>query len=249
MNFLTLPKRTTGVRKFGITSIIDLGLTIDQLTSILKDYSELIDFAKIGIGTAYITPNLSEKIRLYQNHNVIPYFGGTLFEKCYHQNKLAEFVDFLHSQKVDWIEISCGTIDIPLEERINIIKNLKHEFNVLAEVGSKDSNKALSTEDWINEMYSLLDAGSQYCIAEGRQSGTAGIYQTNGQVRMDVFQELTSNVNINRIIFEAPTAKQQMFFINQIGANVNLGNVKPEDVLILEAERCGLRSETFFLED
>src|SRR5690606_30230334 len=100
-----------------------------------------------------------------------------------------------------------------------------------------------------NEMYSLLDAGSQYCITEGRQSGTAGIYQTNGQVRMDVFQELTSNVNINRIIFEAPTAKQQMFFINQIGANVNLGNVKPEDVLILEAERCGLRSETFFLED
>jgi len=52
-----------------------------------------------------------------------------------------------------------------------------------------------------------------------------------------------------RIIFEAPTAKHQMYFIKQFGPNVNLGNVKIQDVVVLEAQRLGLRSETFFMED
>lgn len=249
MQFLKLPERTTGKRTYGLTSIIDLGLPIEHLSSILQDYGEFIDFAKFGIGTAYITPNLAEKVQLYKDFNVIPYFGGTLFEKCYYQNKMIDLVAFLRANDIEWIEISCGTIDISLKERMEVIQSLKSEFNILAEVGSKDPAKTLTTNDWINEINSLLEAGSQYCITEGRDSGTAGIYDSNGQVRTDVIQELVNKLNINQIIFEAPTAKQQMFFINQFGANVNIGNVKPQDVLVLEAERCGLRSETFFLED
>ena len=53
----------------------------------------------------------------------------------------------------------------------------------------------------------------------------------------------------NRLIFEAPTAKSQMYFINMIGANVNLGNVVPRDVVLLETQRRGLRNETFYLKD
>lgn len=168
MHFLKLPQRTTRKRTYGITSIMDLGLPVDQLSSILKDYSDFIDFAKLGIGTAYITPNLTKKILLYQAYNVTPYFGGTLFEKCYYQNKITELTRFLKDNNVDWIEISCGTLDIPLKVRLNLIQDLKHEFNILAEVGSKNVIKKMSTDEWINEISLLLDAGSRYCITEGR---------------------------------------------------------------------------------
>jgi phosphosulfolactate synthase len=86
-------------------------------------------------------------------------------------------------------------------------------------------------------------------ITEGRDSGTSGIYEKNGTIKDGFIRELTEAIDYKRIIFEAPTPRQQMDFINEIGANVNLGNVKLTDVLVLEAQRCGLRSETFFMED
>ena len=39
--------------------------------------------------------------------------------------------------------------------------------------------------------------------------------------------------------------RQEAQVILQFGPNVRLGNVKPRDVLGLEALRCGLRYETF----
>ncbi|WP_077211258.1 phosphosulfolactate synthase [Bacillus dakarensis] len=249
MDFLKLPQRTTGDRTFGLTSIIDFGTPIGELTNILEDYHPFIDIAKIGIGSAYITPNLQKKIDLYKAYNIKPYCGGTLFEKCYSQNKIPEFLQCLRNLGIQWVEVSNGTIEIPLVQRLDLIQKIKKDFNVIAEVGSKDGDKELSISQWKKEMQLLLEAGSEYVITEGRDSGSAGIYSSNGAVKSNLIRELIKDIDHKRIIFEAPTPKHQMYFINEIGANVNLGNVKLNDVLVLEAQRCGLRSETFFLED
>lgn len=248
MDFLRLPKRTTGIRSYGLTSIVDFGTPIGELKNFLHDYHQYIDIAKIGIGTAYVTPNLKEKIELYQSYHVKPYCGGTLFEKCYQQNKVDEYMDSLLTLGIEWIEISNGTLDIPLHERLDIISQAKKDFRVIAEVGSKDCSKEMSIADWQEEIKILLDAGCEYVITEGRDSGTAGIYDSNGSIKDNLIQQLLKGIDYKKIIFEAPTPKHQMYFINEIGANVNLGNVKISDVLILETQRCGLRSETFNLE-
>lgn len=107
----------------------------------------------------------------------------------------------------------------------------------------------MAVSQWKNEMKQLLEAGCQYVITEGRDSGTAGIYEKNGNIKCNLINELVKDIDSRKIIFEAPTPKNQMYFIKEIGANVNLGNVKIHDVLVLEAQRCGLRSETFYLED
>lgn len=249
MNFLQLPKRTSGNRSHGITSIVDFGISIGELTNVLMDYHNLIDIAKIGIGSAYVSPKLQEKVRLYQEFNIKPYFGGTLFEKCFHQQKLLHYFDWLKELGVEWVEVSNGTFDIPLSERLKIIHDIKDHFHILAEVGSKDTKKRLATSEWINEINQLLQAGCQYVITEGRDSGTAGIYNQDGAVDSGLVHELITAIDYKRIIFEAPTPKQQMYFINEVGPNVNLGNVKISDILLLEAQRQGLRSETFFLEE
>jgi len=247
MDFLDVPLRTQGERSYGLTSIADFGTPLGQLEAYLQDYHSYIDIAKIGIGSAYVTPNLLEKINLYKKYNVIPYCGGTLFEKCVAQEKLDEYAKSLQKLGIEWIEISNGTIDIPLHKRISLIKKLKQHFNVIAEVGSKDQDKEMPLSEWEHEINLLLATGCKYVITEGRDSGTAGIYNRSGNVNMDLINQISQNIDVNKVIFEAPTPKQQMFFINQFGANVNLGNVKLHDVLVLESQRLGLRSETFFL--
>ncbi|MBS4176788.1 phosphosulfolactate synthase [Lederbergia citrea] len=249
MEFLEIPERTSGKRTYGLTSVIDLGTPIEELRNILNDFSHIIDIAKIGIGTAYITPNFQNKVNLYKKHNIKVYCGGTFFEKCYYQNKIPEYATYLHKLGIEWIEVSSGTLDIPIEERLNLIHLLKKDFHVIAEVGSKDASKEMTISEWKEEIQLLLDAGCKYVITEGRDSGTSGIYEKNGKIKSCLISELLEDIDSQKIIFEAPTPKHQMYFINEIGPNVNLGNVKMNDVLVLEAQRCGLRCETFYLED
>lgn len=249
MVFLKLPERTIKDRTYGMTSIADFGIPIGELKHILEDYHSFIDIAKIGIGSAYVTPNIKEKIKLYKQYDVHVYCGGTLFEKFYAQGKMDDFLLYLDELSIDWIEISTGILDIPLEKRVDLVEKCKRDFCVIGEVGSKDIEKEMPVREWQHEMEVLIEAGCKYVIAEGRDSGTSGIYHSNGEIRESLVIDVAENIDYTNIIFEAPTPKSQMFFINQFGANVNLGNVKIRDVLLLEAERRGLRSETFFMED
>lgn len=246
MDFLQLPRRTNKRRTFGITSIVDFGTPIGELKHILDDYSQYIDIAKIGIGSAYVTPNIKEKVKLYQEYNIQPYCGGTLFEKCFQQNKMTEYLTYLNDLGVEIVEVSNGTLDISLDDRLQLISQIKKDFQVIAEVGSKDADCEMPISEWRREINLLLDAGCQYVITEGRDSGTAGIYDQDGSIKSDLIHELLENIDYQKIIFEAPSHKHQMYFINELGPNVNVGNVRISDVLLLEAQRCGLRSETFF---
>lgn len=248
MDFLDLPERTSGNRKHGLTSVVDLGMPYGELKHLLDEHGDFIDIAKLGMGTAYVTPNLKRKIELFQSYNIIPYCGGTLFEKCYVQNKIPEYLTFLQSLGIDWIEVSTGTLDIPIEERLQMVHQFKKDFHVLAEVGSKDATKEMPASDWMEEIQLLLEAGCDYVITEGRDSATSGIYEKNGTVKDNLIKELLENIDSRKIIFEAPTHEHQMYFINEVGPNVNLGNVKMDDVLILETQRHGLRYETFNME-
>ena len=249
MDYLDLPKRTTGNRTYGLTSIIDLGTPLGELRNILQDYHSFIDIAKIGVGSAYVTPNLQKKVDLYKEYKIKTYCGGTLFEKCFLQNKVPQYLESLYNLGIEWVEVSNGTLNIPLEDRLSIISQIKKDFQVIAEVGSKDAFNNMSISEWNSEIKLLLEAGSEYVITEGRDSGTSGIYDKDGGIKCNLISGMMKGIDSKKIIFEAPTPQHQMYFINEIGTNVNLGNVKLNDVLLLEAQRCGLRSDTFFLED
>lgn len=244
---IELPERTGKPRLGGVTSIHDVGVPYETLSAILNDYDSFVDIAKFGIGTAYITPRLEEKIRLYRDHDVEPYFGGTLFEKFYCQGNLDGYLDFLLSNSIDWIEISTGTIELPIEERISIIKELQSRYTILAEVGSKDETAVMSPSCWIREINLLLDAGAKYVITEGRESAQAGLYRPSGEVRTGLVDDIIKNSDVDRIIFEAPTTESQNYFLNLVGPDVSLGNINPHDLLRLEAQRRGLKCETFFI--
>jgi phosphosulfolactate synthase len=115
---------------------------------------------------------------------------------------------------------------------------------VIAEVGAKDPERTLSPESWVDLAIADLDAGAEWVIAEGRESGTVGIYGRDGSVRAGVVDTLLEHVGAERLFFEAPRKDQQAWFINHVGAEVNLSNVPAREAIGVEALRLGLRADT-----
>jgi phosphosulfolactate synthase len=244
MDFLTLPERTTKPRQSGITHVLDKGLGPAQVTDLLDVAADYIDIVKLGWGTAAVTPNLDEKIDRYQSHGIPVCFGGTLFEVCLRQNKLDEFLATVRGYGMDCIEVSDGTIDIPRDEKLALLRKLSREFRVLSEVGSKDDAVVIAPNKWVEMIERELEAGAWKVVTEGRESGTVGIYQSSGEIKAGLMDEIVQRVDPERLLFEAPVKKQQVWFVKKFGANVNLGNIPPEEVISVETIRLGVRGDT-----
>lgn len=79
-NLTQIPERTQQPRSSGLTMVMDKGLSINQVKDFMSVNGPHVDIVKLGFGTAFVTPNLREKIEVYQSYNIPLYFGGTLFE-------------------------------------------------------------------------------------------------------------------------------------------------------------------------
>jgi len=244
LDFLTLPERTTKPRESGLTHVLDKGYSLDQVRQFMTMAKDYVDIVKLGWGTAVVTPDLKEKIELYQSHGVPVCFGGTLFEVCLRQNKLDEYVRAVKECGMDCIEISDGTVAMEEDDKLALIRKLTKEFRVLSEVGSKDADVVIAPYKWVDSIKRELEAGAWKVITEGRESGTVGIYQSGGEVKEGLLDEIVAAVDATNLLFEAPAKSQQTWFIKQFGANVNLGNIPPEDVISVETLRVGVRGDT-----
>ena len=241
-----LPKRPSSPRKDGITMVMDKGLSLREAENVLDASGEFIDFVKLGFGTSVITKNLLDKIKLYKQANIKTYFGGTLFEAFIVRNMFDEYVAYLDKFKVDAVEVSDGSITIKHDKKCEYISKLAKNYTVLSEVGSKEEGVIIHPGKWIKMMNTELEAGSWKVIAESRESGTVGIYRSSGHAHTSLVSKIVSSVKQENIIWEAPQKSQQVWWIKQLGANVNLGNIAPHEALSLETLRLGLRGDTFF---
>ncbi|MEM9538027.1 MAG: phosphosulfolactate synthase [Cyanobacteria bacterium P01_E01_bin.42] len=246
LDFLKLPQRSQKPRQIGITHVIDRGIGLRSAQDLLETSSHFIDFLKLGWGTSYITQNLKEKIELYQQFDLAVYFGGTLFEIAILQNKFDEFRKMLQKFRIAHVEVSTGSLELSLEEKQKYIRELSKDFIVLSEVGSKDAQKVMAPHLWIKMIQADLAAGAWKVIAEARESGTAGIYRHDGEIRSGLIDEIITQIHPHQLLFEAPDKAQQVWLIKKFGHSVNLGNISVNDVIPLETLRLGLRSDTIF---
>lgn len=241
-----LPERTIRPRNEGLTMVMDKGLSMRQAEDLVDGSSKLIDFVKLGFGTSLITENLSQKIRIYREAGIRVYFGGTLFEAFIVRGKFDDFCSYIDKFGLDTAEVSDGSIDISHELKCEYIARLSKNFRVLSEVGSKEEGIIIHPAKWISMMNKELEAGSWKVIAEARESGTVGIYRSSGHAHTSLVNKITAKVKQENIIWEAPKKAQQVWWIKLLGANVNLGNIAPDEVMALECLRIGLRGDTFF---
>ena len=241
-----IPERPEKPRNQGLTMVMDKGLSLREAEDFMSVGSEYTDYVKLGFGTSIITPGVEKKIRVYKKNGVIPYFGGTLFEAFIVRNMFREFVEYLDRYEVEMVEVSDGSYDIEHGKKLEYISKLAEKRTVISEVGSKKKEIIYTPDEWVLMMKSELDAGSVKVIAEARESGTIGIYNEDGSINNELICSISENVRIENVLWEAPLKSQQAWFIKQFGANVNLGNIAPAEIIPLESLRCGLRGDTFF---
>lgn len=241
-----LPARTEKPRQNGLTMVMDKGLSLRQAEDLIEIGNGLVDLLKLGFGTSLVTPGIENKVKLYRDAGMDVYCGGTLFEAFFVRNELDNYLRFIDKLGVECLEVSDGSMVIPHDEKCELITKLSKNFKVLSEVGSKEEGILISPAKWIRMMSNELSAGSWKVIAEARESGTVGIYRPNGSAHVQLIKRILANVSLEDILWEAPKKPQQVWFIKQFGANVNLGNIGPEDLIPLECLRMGLRGDTFF---
>jgi phosphosulfolactate synthase len=241
-----LPDRPVKPRNSGITMVMDKGLSIREAEDFMSVGSEYTDYVKLGFGTSLITPGFESKIAIYKKAGVIPYFGGTLFEAFVIRNMFKELIDFVEKNGIDLVEVSDGSYDIEHTRKLDYIARLAEKVTVISEVGSKKKDVVYTPDEWVAMMKSELIAGSIKVIAEARESGTTGIYNEDGSINNKIIRGIAEHVKLENVIWEAPLKSQQAWFIKHFGANVNLGNIAPAEIIPLESLRLGLRGDTFF---
>lgn len=241
-----IPKRETFPRDTGLTMMMDKGLSYRETENFISSSAHLTDLVKFGFGTSYVTNDLEQKLALYKEAGIKTYLGGTLFEAFIARGMFDDYRKLMDKYKLETCEVSDGSIELSQEKKCEYISTLAKDFTVLSEVGSKEEGIFISPAKWISMMQTELEAGSWKVIAEARESGNVGIYRPNGTAHVALVNKIAAKVKVENILWEAPKKAQQVWFIKQFGANVNLGNISYNEVIPLECLRLGLRGDTFF---
>ena len=243
-SFLELPARAAKPRSCGITHVLDSGLTPEATQAFLGQAGHLVDIVKVGWGIGYVDPALGTRVDICTNHGCPVSLGGTLFEVAALQDRVSELRDWALSLGMTHIEVSNGLRALPASRKHALVRELAADFVVLAETGAKEGNYPPTPAEWAEEMARDLEAGATWVIAEGRESGTVGLYHADQGIREDLVSAILAWIPPDKVIFEAPGKSQQAWFVRQFGADVNIGNVAPAGVLSLETLRLGLRADT-----
>ena len=227
--------------------VLDKGLGLNAVDDLIL-HSKYFNTVKLGWGTSllYDYDVFRVKVEKYQSAGIEVCTGGTLFEHALQNDAVSDMCDYVKLAGIKTVEVSNGSIHIPTKRKHAMIKGfINDDFHVYSEIGCKTSDY-----DWrgnieylIDESKSDLDAGAKKVIVEARESGNSGIYTNEGELApfMDM---LVNEVGLDNLIFEAPQKRQQTNLIKKYGESVNIGNIKPEDVLSVASLRYGLRSDT-----
>lgn len=240
-----LPERTKKPRQTGFTMAMDKGFSVREAEDFMSIAADHVDIVKLGWGTSFVTPNVQDKIKVYKDAGLPCYFGGTLFEAFIIRDQFDDYRRILDKYDLKYAEVSDGSIDLEHDKKLEYISKLSQQVTVLSEVGSKDADKIIPPYKWIELMQTELDAGAWKVIGEAREGGNVGLFRSTGEVRSGLVQEILTKIPFEKIIWEAPQKAQQVWFIKLLGANVNLGNIAPNEVIPLETIRLGLRGDTF----
>jgi phosphosulfolactate synthase len=241
-----LPERAAKPRQTGIAMVMDKGLSVREAEDFVESAGHLADFVKLGFGTSLVGNKVKEKVKVYHDANIKVYAGGTLFEAFVIRNMFDGYLKFIDQLGLDTVEVSDGSMAMDHDVKCEYIHKLAQSYTVLSEVGSKESSILIAPARWIEMMQKELQAGAFKVIGEARESGNVGIYRTTGKAHVTLINKILAKVQADKLLWEAPLKPQQVWFIKNFGANVNLGNIAPADLIPLETLRLGLRGDTFF---
>jgi phosphosulfolactate synthase len=201
--FLTLPPRSRKPREAGITLVLDKGIGLRQMEDLLASAADYVDLVKLGWGTGYITHDTRDKIKLYQQAGIPVYFGGTLLEMAILQDRFDEYREMALSLGCRTSSLSTGIIDLSVAEKVRYIRELRRISSWSPRSAARAAEGAARVQ--VGGIHPV-GAGRRRVEGHlrGRESGTVGLFHTDGEVKSGVVDEIMSKIDPSRLIFEAP---------------------------------------------
>src|SRR5688572_24590308 len=196
--------RTTKSRSFGITMLLDRGeMGPSTLRDLLEVVSDHADYAKLAWASSLVMAKgtVEKKLEVYRAANIMPLFGGTLFEYAYLKGHLETLFGYVRDNNI-CIEISDGIVEIPRPEKLAWIEKFAKHVHVFSEVGGKLAAKQL---DWKAAIGEELAAGAKKVVIEGREIGPAG-----GETSTTFVDMVCQAADPKLLVFEALERKQQI---------------------------------------
>lgn len=229
-----------------LISVIDPGTPLSLFESYLDFNARYISHYKFAWASSLLLVDLDKKINALKSKGIKFYCGGSLFELAYRNNEIDNFHQFITKHGFTSVEISDGSTDISSDEIKRNIDRFSRDFEVLVEVGKKDSEVSdlMYPELWINQIQTALDVGASFVVLEGRESSSSGIFRSSGELRKGLVLEIINHCDISRLFFEIPNKKDQVQLLQVTGNKCCFGNISNKDVIKLVALIHGYRGDT-----
>jgi phosphosulfolactate synthase len=246
---LPAARSTRKPRRTGLTMIVDPGMPLGLQADVLALSGDYLDLAKIKTGTARLYPEklLLQKLKRYRRHRVQPFLGGQFHEYVYATQgprALAGFYREALRLGFEAIEISDNVVPLtPRERRDQIGAARAAGLIVYGEVGSKEtlSNPKLL----VSQAEDCFAAGAALVLVEAAEIAPGG------KPNRRTLGLLAKNLDMARVMIELPGAwipgvrkcdveALKKLLIEELGPDVNLANVLPDELIDLETTRVGL---------
>lgn len=174
--------------------------------------------------------------------------GGGPFEIAVAQRRLPEYLDLCADIGLRRIECAEGFTNLPYAPDRLVGMARERGLEVEFELGEKHAG-AFSERDverLVEEGRRWLGAGALRLIVEARESAVdIGLFDRDGSFNAALAERLVAAFGFEHVVFEAPKKFSQFAILDHFGPQVQLSNVRLEELLRVEIYRRGLHSDAF----
>jgi phosphosulfolactate synthase len=232
------------------TSVFDPGYDAVTLAAHLKQSRHLISILKISMACWMIADEsvTRRKISDATSLKVSTVTGGGPFEIAVARRQLPAYLDLCADFGVTRIEAGEGFTEMPLQAREVVTMAGERSLEVQFEVGKKHGGafQPLVVTAMVDQGKRWLDAGAKQIVIEARESAKGvGIFDADGHLNGAFADRFVDAFGFSATTFEAPNKASQFALLEHFGSEVQLSNVRLEELLRVEIYRRGLHSDAF----
>jgi phosphosulfolactate synthase len=251
-----MPATQRYLREIGVrdspraTCPFDPGYDPATLESHMEQSGHLIGTVKISMACWMVADEEASrrKIRAVTRLGIPAVTGGGPFEVAVAQGALPSYLDLCADMGVTRVECGEGFIELSLKPQEIAEQAQARGLELEFELGEKHAGSF--TDDTTTELIEAgkqwLDAGAVRLVVEARESAEdVGLFSAPGEFDARQADRLAETFGLQRLLFEAPNKASQFALIDHFGPEVQLGNVRLEEVLRVEIYRRGLHSDAF----
>lgn len=241
--FMPIPMRPPKPRERGITIMTDRGLPLRVAEDMMEVANEIVDRVKhndhCGVISRYSKEWFDKKFQIYRQYGIRSMPGGIPFEVATLQGNTEALFHRLKEIGFDGVEISEDVIDpLPKLERDAVIRRaMAAGLEVITELGRKVPDKPIDVDWAVGLAINDLELGVKKITLEHSE---LRLFHKDGA---DPLFKLVDRVGLEHLIFEPNPGGWpwlHIWLIEKLGPDVNLGNIYPEELLVLDAMRRGM---------